>query len=331
MGPIAVVERSPLSASGLSSSSLERLTLIRPDGGRRDLILKTVVPTESWTAYRSGDRIGREALVLAEPVLAPVWEVITCPYLAYAVEPARIGLLMDDLGAYLQPAERRLSPEREDAFLHGLAALHARFWQSDSIDLSWLAPLSVRFSILAPGAADEELCRHPDHPLFRAVERGWELTLARVPPIVRRLLLLPAEEAASHYHYLPQTLLHGDAKTGNCAFLPDGKITVFDWATPGPGPATLDLYYFLAVDARRQVSSKEAIIATYRRHLEVELGRTLPESIWDAMRHAGIHGAARMLLWSKALALERSDPGARADWDWWIERLSARPLFDHHL
>jgi hypothetical protein len=261
-------------------------------------VLKAVVPVESWTASRSGDTTGREAQVLAEPRLAGIWAGIACPYLAYATESGRIALLMNDLSPWLLPPNRRLSIEQEDAFLCALAGFHARLWQSDALALPWLAPLSNRFSILAPGAAEEELRRNPEHELFTAIARGWELALSRVSAPVRDLLLAPAGEIAGRYAGLPATLLHGDAKTGNCAFLPDGRIAFFDWATPGPGPATIDLYYFLAVDAARHARAKDAIIDAYRSHLLRALGGAIPANDWDRLQHAGVAAAARMLLWS---------------------------------
>jgi hypothetical protein len=261
-------------------------------------------------------------LILGEPALYDVWDCIASPYIAFALEREKIGLLMDDLAPWLHPPNRRLSIAQEDTFLRALAGLHARFWRAEALALPWLAPLSVRFSILAPGAVEQELQRHPGHPLFRAVARGWELALGRVAPPIWDLLLAPAEELAARFVELPATLLHGDAKSGNCAFLPEDRIALFDWATPGSGPATIDLYYFLAVDAARHARSRDAIVASYRRHLQSALGHTIPDGDWKRFQQAGIAAAARMLLWSMALALERGEPGAESDWSWWMRRLA---------
>jgi hypothetical protein len=320
-GAIVDLEQAPLPAAGLSGASLTRVAAHLQNGQRRHLMLKLVVPAESWTAFRSGDATGREALVLAEPALQRIWDGIACPYLAYAIEPGRIGLLMDDLSPWLLAPGLRLSMAQEDTFLHTLAAHHARFWQADALALPWLAPLPVRFSILGPGAGEEEQHRRPGHPLFEAVARGWELALAQTPSSARDLLLQPAEELAARHTGLPSTLLHGDAKAGNCAFLPGGGIALFDWATPGPGPATVDLYYFLAVDAAHHARPKDAIIAAYRRELETALGAPVSETLWERLQRAGAVAAARMLLWSKALALASGDPGAEAAWNWWLAAL----------
>jgi len=320
VGPIATIERAPLAGGGLSGSSHERITARLLHGSSRDLVLKTVVPSASWTAYRTGDGVGREALVLDEAALQGIWEVAACPYLAHAIEPGQFGLLMDDLTPWLLHPGCRLSIEQENAFLRALASLHARFWESDAIASSWLAPLPVRFSILGPGAGEEELRRHPGHPLFELVARGWQLALARVPPSLRDLLLTPAEEIAARFAGLPATLLHGDVKTGNCAFLSGGEIALFDWATPGPGPATIDLFYYLAVDASRHAGSKDAIVGRYRSYLEVRLGRRVSEGVWRRLEEAGAAAATRMLLWRMALDLERGADGAEQEWRWWLER-----------
>jgi hypothetical protein len=294
-------------------------------------MLKRSRPADDWTARRTGDVVGREALLLAEPSLAGIWEILNNPYLAFSrevVEAAgdenveQITLLMHDLGPWLVPASAgRLSIEREDLFLRMLAALHARFWQSDALQLPWLAAPTVRFSILGPGAAVEELACATDHPLFRAVERGWEIARDRLPEAARTRLLRPADEIAAGYAHLPQTLLHGDAKIGNCAFLPDGRLTLFDWATMGVGPATLDLGYYLAVDATRHGAGKEEIITRYRICLQDALRVALPDDLWEEMLAVAITGGARMLLWSKALALETRSVQAESEWQWWVDRL----------
>jgi hypothetical protein len=52
------------------------------------------------------------------------------------------------------------------------------------------------------------------------------------------------------------------------------------------------------------------------------LGTAIDEDTWRRLEHAAIVSGARMLLWSKALALESGRAGAQEEWDWWIERLS---------
>jgi hypothetical protein len=57
--------------------------------------------------------------------------------------------------------------------------------------------------------------------------------------------------------------------------------------------------------------------------LEATRGTPLDDRCWRALERAAIVLGARMLLWSKALALEAGRPGAEAEWVWWMVRLEA--------
>ena len=78
-------------------------------------MLKSVRLSEDWIALRTCDVTGREALPLSEALLSPVWEVLACPYLAYAVEPGQVGLLMYDLSGFLLPDVREPLTEAQVA------------------------------------------------------------------------------------------------------------------------------------------------------------------------------------------------------------------------
>lgn len=329
IGPIVSVERAPLVTLGYSAARHERLCLRLGSGGDRSFVLKRIWPRLDWTSYRTGDARGREALLLEEPSLQTIWRIFYCPYWAYAVEEDAIGLLMEDLADSLPPLESPLTGQWEDALLAHLAALHASFWMTgegggDPLGLPWLTSLSRRFSILGPGVRDEE--RDSPHPLFPLVRRGWEIALERLPSPAREVVLRSPEEIARACHDLPLTLLHGDTKIDNFAFLAGGRVAAFDWAVMGVGPPTLDIGYHLAVNWQRLPYSKETILSRYRRFLEQELDAALPESLWERLVAAAVLAGSLKLLWSKALACESGVPGAEAEWSWWVDGLVAQAL-----
>src|ERR1041385_3163954 len=47
----------------------------------------------------------------------------------------------------------------------------------------------------------------------------------------------------------------------------------------------------------------------------------IDDTTWRRLEDAAIILGARMLLWSKAAALEAGRPGAADEWEWWIQRL----------
>jgi hypothetical protein len=128
VGPIDDVRIEPLHGVGYSNASLSLLQVIRSGVIQRTFVLKRTRLDQDWTARRSGDDRGREALLLAEPMLAPVWDIFACPYVAYASESKQIGLLLRDLTPGLLPDVRApLSVDQELALLSALTQLHARF------------------------------------------------------------------------------------------------------------------------------------------------------------------------------------------------------------
>jgi aminoglycoside phosphotransferase (APT) family kinase protein len=141
--------------------------------------------------------------------------------------------------------------------------------------------------------------------------------MARVPEEVAQKLTRPGREWAQEWDDLPRTLLHGDVKVANFAIVEGGKVAAFDWAMCGAGPCSVDLGWYLAVNASRLAGTKEEVIARYRALLGIDLG----DATWRRLEDAAIILGARMLLWAKAAALESGRAGAQEEWDWWMERL----------
>jgi len=339
LGDVEGLRRVPLQTHGYSGSVHERWEVERRGGGRLNLVLKRTRPAEDWTAYRTGDAVGRETILLSTPELAGVWEVFRCPYRAYAAQDGEAALLMDDLSEHLFPdVDQPIAELHEELLLDTLASLHAKYWNSEALRLPWLVAPAKLFAVLGPHSADEEVLRPHSFALFDSVREGWRSAFASLPTAVVGLLSRPAELLAKKCDGLPWTLLHGDAKVANFAVLPSGKCAAFDWEWIGAGPATLDLGWYLAVNGGRLARPKEAVIARYRALLESKLGVALSAQVWEQMLSVGLLCGALMLLWSKALALESGSEGAAREYQWWVGQLHRQvtsleakwPLEDNH-
>jgi hypothetical protein len=325
MGSIHSLDRSSLSTVGYTPASHELLTITLSTGEQRRLVLKRVRLSADWTARRTSDYIGREAALLGEGTLADVWQVFDCPYRAFARGHDEIALLMDDLSPFLLPDRRvPLREEEEDLLLQALAEMHGRYWSSEALSLPWLAQPQHFAGLLDASSAERDgnLDLLPS-VLRERVGQGWIAARKRLPERLFDALRVPASELARTWDNLPQTLVHGDVKVANFALMPAGRIAAFDWAMIGAGPATLDLGWYLAVNASRLARPKEQVVARYRALLTERLGNPFADSLWKALENAGVMCGARMLLWSKALAVDSNAPGARAEWDWWVSRLEA--------
>lgn len=329
-GPIRSLVRAPLTTVGFTGASHERLELTLESGTRRSLVVKRTRIATDWTAIRSDDHLGREAALLAEPALAPVWSAFECPYLAFAMHDGDTALVMDDLGPFLFPDVRQpLEADHEERLLGAIAALHATFWTppehpSAVLDLPFLARPQHHVGILdACCAGNPAAVAMLPEGLREGVTRGWTAALERLPPPLFALMTTPAAEMAPFWERLPRTLVHGDVKVANFAVVPGGRVAAFDWALAGVAPASIDIGWYLAVNATRLAGSKEDTLARYRRLLTARLPSPLPNALWATLVRSAIIFGARMLLWSKALAVETERPGALAEWNWWVEQLEA--------
>jgi phosphotransferase family enzyme len=320
-GPVSRVDRTPLKTIGFTGAIHERWRVSLDSGEIVCTVAKRVRPSKDWISCRTGDMQGREACFLGEPALNAVWDLFECPYIAFATETDDALLLMHDLSPHLVPDVREpIAREQEDRLVSALAALHARFWESPMLDLPWLTSPRMLGGLLdARTAADRTALATLPELLRSNVERGWTAALKHLPDRLAVALSVPADDLPG----LPRTLLHGDVKVANFAFPPNSRVAAFDWAMLGAGPATIDIGWYLAVNGSRLTRSKDDLLKFYRSNLEAQLKTHLTTETWNALEKAGIVIGARMLLWSKALALEAGRAGADDEWQWWVARLDA--------
>src|SRR5450432_1862331 len=133
-GPIVKINKTLLSAVGFSGSVLERIEVKLLSGIVRNFILKYTNLKADWLSQRAKDQVGREAALLSEHCLSGIWNIIHCPYIAFASENDQIGLLMDDFTNYLFPDIREpINIKSEDLILEMIASLHASFWESPEV------------------------------------------------------------------------------------------------------------------------------------------------------------------------------------------------------
>jgi len=118
-------------------------------------------------------------------------------------------------------------------------------------------------------------------------------------------------------------LIHGGAKAPTFVLLPSGGVAAFDWEVVSAAPATVELGWYLIVNATRLARPRGAGVALHRSRLEQSLGPRLGPGEWERMLDAGCFAASLMLMWSKALALNEGRAGAAAEWAWWVERIEA--------
>lgn len=312
-----------LDTLGYSGSDFFRVRIRGRGDPAGPWIVKRTVLADDWFSARTGDRVGREAAAVTAPELADIHRIFRLPYRAVAIETGTIALLMDDLSGCLLPDERTpLEAAAERSILDALADLHATFWASSALtELSWLHRPADFLHVMGPRGHDAPAAGGSARGVDEAVREGWKEALGQVGPAVRRALTRPAPEIAAGWGKLPHTLVHGDTKVANFALPAAGGVAVFDWAFVGRAPCTVDIGWYLAVNATRLAGTKEETLARYRALLEERLGRELDEPLWSALEEVGVVCGALMLLWSKGAALAAGREGAAVEWAWWHDRL----------
>lgn len=317
------VRQERLATVGYSGATHERIVAELASGETRRFVLKLCDPSRDWIAIRTGDRAGREWQLLAERALDGVWEAFVSPFVAYAVEGGRSGLLMDDLGAHVLPDVREpIALAHEDGLLAAMARLHARFWRSPALSIPWLGRASTTSEFVLPSVLADRVAASLMPPSLRERLRlGWDAALAQVSSRAAAVLRHPAGFFDDAWAELPQTLVHGDVKVANFAPLPAGGVAAFDWALVGTGPATADLGWYLGVNASRLARSKDAVISRYRELLEQQLGAPLPAPLWSRLEDVAILYGARTMLWAKGAQLASGTTAGVTEWRWWAGRL----------
>jgi hypothetical protein len=319
-GPVTTVQVTPFIAIGFSGSALYRVQAVMSNGSTKNFVLKQTQLKDDWLSQRTNDRIGREAALLDEKDLHPVWTKIANPYVAFAQEKDSTGLLMDDLSPYLFPDIREpIELAAENIIIDTIASVHALFWDSPVIkNISWLNTPAGYLGLLRPGIhTQDEFCPPPDK-IRTNINQGWELALELVSPAVRNYLCRPVDEIFQPWKNLPATLLHGDLKIANMAIVPGNRLALFDWPLAGCAPSAIELGWYIAVNATRLACTKEEFLNKYRSRLQAHLKQAIDEKIWEHMIKLAIVSGAMMMLWSKALGRSRTGTD---EWDWWNNRL----------
>jgi len=322
-GPLKEINTKPFITTGFSGAVLQKIELIAADNTTHHLILKQTNLKTDWISQRTHDTVGREAAWLNEECLRRTWNIIHCPYIAFAKENDLTGLLMEDLSAHLFPDNREpIDIDSENIIIDTMAALHAQFWDSDDIkQLTWLTRPRDYLDILRPGDHAQDSYCPPPEPLRTNLSEGWRIAFELLSINTMNYLTQPIEEILSSWTNLPVTLLHGDMKIANMALSPGGKLSLFDWPMIGCAPCGIELGWYLAVNATRLARRKEEFIHAYRSSLECNLQEAIDDKSWKEIVKLSIVSGAMMMLWNKALKWKSGKESDRAEWEWWSKSL----------
>ncbi len=321
-GDIGSIEELPLKTSaGFSGSNHKRIILHCKNNAPVSLVLKIVCPSKDMTIWRSGNIPDREVRLLGCQELEELWSIIEPPYIGYYHGDEQSALLMYDLSNFLfEDVRQPILPEKEDLILRSLTRIHAQYWKRELNCRSWLTPQETFFNYLHPQSMSEEKAAGRDHPLYATIQKGWDLVYEFLPVELRSFVWDPPLQPMTDG--LPKTVIHGDSKLGNLAILPGQKLSAFDWTVVAYACPAIEIGWYITVNSSRLATTKENVFNRYRELLEQALAIQFDQDTWQRIHDLAILTGVRMLFWNKAMNVQKDLPGAKAEWDWWVERIS---------
>lgn len=207
-------------------------------------------------------------------------------------------------GAVPNDARTPLSVEAVRSGLHGLAALHAAYWER---------PVPAPLGHLAEWHLGPVLGAVSVASLARGLRRAAELSGRRLElpeGIGARVLSEQFRRSAAIVGAGPRAILHGDPHPGNTYGTPAGRTGFFDWQLARLGHWSHDVGYFmvgsLSVDDRRR--HERELLGSYLESLS-RAGVRPPgfASAWDRYRGTPAFGLATWLHTASFGNLQRAD------------------------
>jgi len=301
-----------LTADSKSGARFERVTI---DGEPH--VVKYMHVDDDWIMRSTGDLACRPVTVWRTGILDRVPSCIDHAVVGCAAGLGRNGwgtaLLMRDMSPWLvTEGDDPVPLDQHLRFIEHMATLHASFWGWH--DTVGLTPDLHRFTEFSrDNVILEEERDWPDLVPPLVIE-GWERYPAVAGEVADSVLALTADPTplSDALRSCPRTFLHGDWKMGNLGSGPDGNTILLDWAMPGEGCPTLELAWYLAINAAKLPQSKEDSAAAYRSALE-SLGVPTAEW-WDRALDLALLAGSVWFGWEKALG------GPGPELSWWVER-----------
>jgi hypothetical protein len=302
-------------ADSKSGARFERVTI---DGEPH--VVKYLHVDDDWIMRSTGDLACRPVTVWREGILDRVPTCVDHAVVGAATGLGRNGwgaaLLMRDMSPWLVPEGDDPVPlDQHLRFLEHMATLHASFWGwRDTVGLT---PDVHRFAEFSRENMACEGARGWPDAVPRLIVDGWARYRSLAPEVADAVLALAADPSplVEALRGCPRTLLHGDWKMGNLGSLPDGTTILLDWAIPGAGCPTVELAWYLALNAARIPQPKEDAAAAYRAALE-SVGVSTA-GWWECALDLALLAGSVWFGWEKALG------GPGPELAWWVERAAA--------
>ncbi|MFF3406076.1 phosphotransferase [Streptomyces sp. NPDC002742] len=302
---------------GLSGAALFSARL--PSG--RPVVVKIVRPGRDWLAVASRDA-GREGLLFTDGVYTALPAGLRSPVLSAQRHDSGWIIVMDDISAELDSAQRAGRQRMARDILTAAADMHAGFLGRQAHP--GLCTLADRLRVFSPLQRLLNWRSSDNFPTL--IGRMWETFAERADPkvsdAVLRLVADPSALLTRLGREAPSTLLHGDLRPPNLG-VRGCDVLAIDWGLATYGPGDLDFVYFLCNSAWGDDEERDALEEMWLKLTDSPPGNPVLDL---AVVYHAVAGELGVLLTTAAHRPEGLPRPSDAAVAWWMRRV--RTAFD---
>ena len=263
-----------------------KLSYVNTNAGR--LVLKQMSLKHDWLMYASDDHQCRSVTLWQFGLLDQLQPDVEHKIVACAHDDAGWGILMHDLSEGLfDQWDKPIPPKLVPAYLDRMAKIHATFWNDPHLDdpRLGLCDSATRLDICSPKLAHTHKGDQRG-PIPEWIRGGWEIMETALDRDVFLGLSRLRDDPQPLFDAMnrhPFTLVHGDYRDANLAYLKLDQTVIFDWQQAARSLMTVDFAWFAGNGYVQNTMGKTQTIQYYRRCLEAYLGRRFADMDWQAM------------------------------------------------
>lgn len=257
-----------------------RISYIDTNVGR--YVLKRMSKATDYLMLNSNDTQGRSITVWQYGLLDQLLPDIQHKIIACAKDGDEHAILMHDLTGFMG---NPLSESHEKIFIDVLARIHATFWENPSLNHPELGLILQTKHLRAHNPATlKKLDNQTDSPIPEWIFGGWEnLSSMLDSTTLEKIISLrdQPEPLISLLHKLPKTLIHGECRDANVAYIKGEAPIVLDWQYATYGLMTYDLAWFFYGGIN--ILTQNEAVQYYRDRLEGYLETDFDDTEWQIM------------------------------------------------
>jgi hypothetical protein len=279
------VEIEPMNGhSGLAGG---QMNYVNTNVGR--MVLKRMSSKSDWIMFASNDHVCRSVTLWQYGLLDQLNPHIEHKIIACSRDGEGWSILNEDLTGYCFAWDKPMGPGLVTTFLDVLARIHSTFWNDPCLNEKRLGLCDIASLIDSTSPLKAQSHDTQDRGVIpHWIKGGWKVMEELLEPDVyrqmRRLIESPQPlvETLSRY---PHTLLHGDYRAENLAYL-DTPV-IIDWQMASRSLMTIDLAWFVREGYVQESLGQVQAVSYYRNQLESYLHHYIDDADWQTMLDLG--------------------------------------------